>query len=41
MKEVSRSKYRVVKTRANRIWLFPEIPNYKHVLIEEIAENNV
>lgn len=26
MNEVSRSRYRVVNTRANRIWLFPEIP---------------
>lgn len=26
MKVVNRSRYLVVKTRAKRIWLFPEIP---------------
>lgn len=26
MNEVKRSRYRVVKTSANRSWLFPEMP---------------
>lgn len=39
MNEEIKSKYRVVNTMANRIWLFPEIPLGKmSVWVEEVCK---